>query len=85
MKHPAGTNKPSFVVDCKSIDCQVDETRDTSCRKDIGEPAGKIRSYSRGHVFIVRSCGHVDWWDSIFKLVHDMLVYDYNTILIQSF
>ena len=27
-KYRAGTSKPSFIVDCNSIDCQVDESRD---------------------------------------------------------
>ena len=48
-------------------DYQLDDSKHTSCRKDIGEPAGKIRHYSRGHVFIVRSCGHMDWWQPIYK------------------
>lgn len=38
------------------------------CRKDLGDH-GKLRHWSRGHVFIVRSCGHIDFWAPIFKLV----------------
>ena len=32
------------------------------------------------HVFIVRSCGHVDWWESIFKLTHAIINYNHNYI-----
>lgn len=38
----------------------------TQCRKDIGEK-GKLRHWSRGHVFVVRSCGHIDTWKPIYK------------------
>ena len=36
------------------------------CRKDLGEQ-GRLRHWSRGHIFVVRSCGHVDLWAPIFK------------------
>ncbi len=55
MQHPA-------VVD-ESLDSAVEST---SCRKDLGEK-GKLRHWSRGHVFVVRSCGHVDTWKPIFR------------------
>ena len=63
----------SPLVDSHSVDDKVDESRVTSCRKDIGEPAGKIRHYIRGHVFIVWSCSHMDWWEQVCVVKHDML------------
>ena len=46
-------------------DLQLAEDQST-CRKDLGA-RGKLRHWSRGHVFIVRSCGHVDTWKPIYK------------------
>ncbi len=56
MQHPA-------VVDECALGSNVEAT---SCRKDLGEK-GKLRHWSRGHVFVVRSCGHVDMWKPIFR------------------
>jgi len=36
------------------------------CRKDIGEMR-KLQLWSRGHVFIVRSCGFIDMWKPIYR------------------
>ena len=47
-------------------DCEVMEGTSTSCRKDLGD-RGKLRHWSRGHVFIVRGCGHIDTWKPIYK------------------
>ena len=44
----------------------------TSCRKDLGDK-GKLRLWSRGHIFIVRTCGHIDMWRPIFRYMQ--LVY----------
>ena len=38
----------------------------TECRKDLGD-GRRLRRWSRGHVFIVRSCGHIDTWRPIYK------------------
>lgn len=38
------------------------------CRKDTGERR-KLRLWSRGHVFFVRSCGFVDMWRPIYRYV----------------
>ena len=38
----------------------------SSCRKDLGD-GRRLRRWSRGHVFIVRSCGHIDTWRPIYK------------------
>jgi hypothetical protein len=35
------------------------------CSKNSGEKTAPVRS--RGHVFIVRACGHVDLWAPIYK------------------
>ena len=38
----------------------------SQCRKDLGDKR-KLRHWSRGHVFVVRSCGHIDTWKPIYK------------------
>lgn len=42
------------------------ESGHDSCRKDTGEMR-KLRLWSRGHVFIVRSCGFIDMWKPIYR------------------
>ena len=44
------------------------ESDQNICRKDTGETR-KLRLWSRGHVFIVRSCGIVDMWRPIYRQV----------------
>lgn len=46
-------------------DCDMGET--TDCRKDLGDRGKKLRHWSRGHLFIVRGCGHIDTWKPIYK------------------
>ena len=38
----------------------------SSFRKDLGD-CRRLRRWSRGHVFIVQSCGHIDTWRPIYK------------------
>ncbi len=42
------------------------ESGQDMCRKDTGEMR-KLRLWSRGHVFIVRSCGIIDMWKPIYR------------------
>ena len=53
--------------------------KQSDCRKDLGERS-RLRHWSRGHVFIVHCCGHIDTWKPIFKyenVVHDCTTYNY--------
>lgn len=43
-----------------------DEELVTVCNKDTGEKS-RLRMWSRGHLFIVRSCGHIDTWKPLYK------------------
>lgn len=47
-------------------ECEVMAELPTNCRKDLGDTK-KLRHWSRGHVFIVRSCGHIDTFKPIYK------------------
>ena len=38
----------------------------TSCNKDVGTYT-RLRHWSRGHVFICRPCGHIDYWEPIYR------------------
>ena len=38
-------------------------------KKDTGKPK-KLRRWSRGHLFIVRPCGHIDLHKPIYQYVH---------------
>lgn len=49
-------------------DWNQSESSSSECRKDLGEK-GKLRHWSRGHIFVVRSCGHIDTWKPIYKSV----------------
>ncbi len=49
-----------------SSDPLVSAHDDNECRKDLGEKE-KLRHQSRGHVFVVRSCGHIDISKPIYK------------------
>ena len=46
-------------------DCEMGDT--TKCRKDLGDKGKRLRHWSRGHIFIVRGCGHIDMWKPIYK------------------
>ena len=37
-----------------------------TCKKDLGEKR-KLRLWSRGHLFIVRPCVHIDLWRPIYR------------------
>lgn len=51
------------------IDSCLPSSKDqTSYRKDLGDK-GKLRLWSRGHIFIVRTCGHIDMWRPIYRYV----------------
>lgn len=43
-----------------------DEENVISCYKDTGERQ-KLRHWSRGHLFIVHPCGHIDVWRPIYR------------------
>ena len=45
---------------------QQTQVSESLCRKDIGEKR-KLRLWSRGHVFIVRSCGFIDMSRPIYR------------------
>ena len=53
---------PSVVDSCEPVPSNQVPT----CRKDLGEKR-KLRLWSRGHLFIVRPCGHVDFWRPIYR------------------
>ena len=38
----------------------------TKCSKDLGTHT-RLRHWSRGHVFICRPCGHIDFWQPIYR------------------
>ena len=38
----------------------------TQCRKDTGDRR-RFRHWSRGQLFIVRTCGHIETWRPLFK------------------
>ena len=42
---------------------------ESRCKKDTGKPK-KLRRWSRGHLFIVRPCGHIDLHKPIYQYVH---------------
>ncbi|MDA8001387.1 MAG: hypothetical protein MPL62_08865 [Alphaproteobacteria bacterium] len=47
-------------------DGDEDEALMTVCNKDTGDKC-RLRMWSRGHLFIVRSCGHIDTWKPLYK------------------
>ena len=61
-------NFPSVV---KSINSSEDilARNELQCRKDLGERK-RIQLWSRGHVFLVRPCGHIDLWRTIYRYVN---------------
>ena len=40
--------------------------QNTECRKDLGT-RGRLHHWSRGHMLIVRCCGHIDTWKPTYK------------------
>lgn len=44
----------------------VVESLSTACNKDTGGKQ-RLRMWSRGHLFIVRCCGHIDMWRPLYK------------------
>ena len=50
--------------------CDTVSEGSTVCNKDTGEGL-KLRMWSRGHFFIVRSCGHIDQWHPIYRFGND--------------
>ena len=55
---------PGVVELCKTVSDKV-----TTCNKDTGE-GSKLNMWSRGHLFIVRPCGHIDQWHPIYRYMH---------------
>ena len=51
----------------------------TECKKDTGEK-GKLQSWSRGHLFIVRPCGHIDTWHPLYRSAIWRRAYVYYTL-----
>ena len=56
LYYHAGTKD---LLDPSQMGSSMSAHDDNECRKDLGEK-GKIRHWSRGHVFVVRTCGHID-------------------------
>ena len=54
-----------FVHQFPSVMDNYEPTRPT-CRMEIGEKK-MLRLWSRGHLFIVRPCGHIDLWRPIYR------------------
>ena len=46
--------------------CEEDNA--TTCRKDTGGRKS-LQKWSRGHLFIVRAGGHIEYWQSLYRLV----------------
>ena len=63
-----GVDSEAFLKKTPSLlkDCVIDNNEDTSCSKDTGERT-KLQTWSRGHLFIVRPCGHIDTWQPLYK------------------
>ena len=55
-------NYADILNDCEAP-CSV-----SSCQKDVGERY-KLRSWSRGHFFIVRTCGYIEAFRPLFQYV----------------
>lgn len=64
MQLMAGTQQ--FATTHPAIMSVSLESGQDMCRKDTGEMR-KLRLWSRGHVFIVRSCGFIDTWKPIYR------------------
>ena len=60
----AGTE--DFLLQNKAILADCVTVSETECNKDTGE-GGKLQSWSRGHLFVVRPCGHIDTWHPLYK------------------
>ena len=50
------------------------ESLPTQCRKDLGD-SKKLHLWSRGHIFLVRPCGHIDMWRPIYRLIDIIMFY----------
>ena len=46
-------------------DCEAPSSASV-CQKDVGERY-KLHSWSRGHFFIVRTCGHIETFRPLFQ------------------
>jgi hypothetical protein len=44
------------------------ELEKTTCKKDLGDHK-RLRHWSRGHLFVCRPCGHIDFWQPIYRYV----------------
>ena len=53
---------------------EMEDSQTELCQKDTGS-AYKLRRWSRGHQFIVRGGGHIEFWQPLFKYVVHKLVY----------
>ena len=63
------TEHPRLIQQC----IQSDQPEQPSpCKKDTGQRS-RLRHWSRGHVFVCRPCGHIDFSQPIYKLVHYVL------------
>lgn len=63
------TEHPRLIQQC----IQSDQPEQPSpCKKDTGQRS-RLRHWSRGHVFVCRPCGHIDFSQPIYKLVHYIL------------
>ena len=63
------TEHPRLIQQC----IQSDQPEQPSpCKKDTGQRS-RLRHWSRGHVFVFRPCGHIDFSQPIYKLVHYIL------------
>ena len=49
--------------------CITVSTNDITCNKDTGV-GSKLQCWSRGHLFIVRSCGHIDAWHPLYRYIN---------------
>lgn len=49
------------------------ESLTTKCNKDTSGKE-RLRMWSRGHLFIVRCCGHIDMWRPLYKYVYSLYV-----------
>ncbi len=48
--------------------CETAPEKSTRCNKDTGA-GSRLQMWSRGHLFVVRPCGHIDQWQPLYRYV----------------
>ena len=66
INYPVGTKEFIHLHPQVLQDGGFTDEDESKCRKDTGDRK-RLRHWSRGHLFIVRTCGHIDTWRPIYK------------------